>query len=288
MDNIKQVLLVAGTHGNELSGIYINKLIEQGQYDAKRPSFTTESIIANPEAVKRNVRFVDQDLNRQFLTPEAADASLNEVKIAQQLTAQYDQVPQQLVVDMHNTTSHMGATLILLESSPFYQQMGAFVKQQMPEAYILIEDQKPLNSHPYLCTLGGAGIMLEIGAQSHGVLQHDCLQLMKKMLTAVLDFIELHNQKQLPTLAPYEAFRLLHEVAFPLDAHGNRAAMVHPAICGKDYHALHPGEPMFIGFDDSVIPYQGDSTVYPHFINESAYSSADLALALADKVTVQP
>ncbi|RJG47424.1 aspartoacylase [Motilimonas pumila] len=288
MDNFKQVLLVAGTHGNELSGIYVNKLIEQGLYQAQRASFTTQSIIANPAAVKRNVRFVDQDLNRQFLTPEAADASLNEVKIAQQLTAQYDQVPQQLVVDMHNTTSHMGATLILLESSPFYQQMGAFVKQQMPEAYILFEDQQPLTSHPYLCTLGGAGIMLEIGAQSHGVLQHDCLQLMKKMLTAVLDFIDLHNQNQLPQLPAYEAFRLLQEVAFPLDEKGHRAAMVHPAICGKDYHALNPGDPMFIGLDGSEFPYQGDQTVYPHFINESAYSAADLALALADKITVQP
>ncbi|MFA0350889.1 aspartoacylase, partial [Vibrio sp. 10N.222.55.C6] len=34
MDKIKQVLLVAGTHGNELSGIYLNKLIKEGMYGA--------------------------------------------------------------------------------------------------------------------------------------------------------------------------------------------------------------------------------------------------------------
>ncbi len=85
MDNINQVLLVAGTHGNELSGIYLNKLIKERLYAADRSTFSTTSVIANPKAVEQNIRYVDTDLNRQFSNANNDDTSgLAEYTVARQ------------------------------------------------------------------------------------------------------------------------------------------------------------------------------------------------------------
>ncbi|WP_446717993.1 succinylglutamate desuccinylase/aspartoacylase domain-containing protein [Crocosphaera sp. Alani8] len=42
---------------------------------------------------------------------------------------------------------------------------------------------------------------------------------------------------------------------------------IHSSLEGKDYKALHYGEPLFESIDGSVITYDGQETVYPVFIN---------------------
>lgn len=71
MNKLNSVLIVAGTHGNELSGIYLHKLIKE----------------------------------------------------------------KLLIVDLHNTTSNTGATLILLSNDVFYQKLGAYVKVDETDTY---------------------------------------------------------------------------------------------------------------------------------------------------------
>ncbi|NOI89869.1 aspartoacylase [Vibrio splendidus] len=284
MDNINQVLLVAGTHGNELSGIYLNKLIKERLYAADRSTFSTTSVIANPKAVEQNVRYVDTDLNRQFSNANNDDTSgLAEYTVARQFIDRHASKEQQLIVDLHNTTSNMGATLILLSNDAFYQKMGAYVKQRMPEANILFEDRKPWDEQPYLCTTGNCGVMIEVGAQAHGSLKFDTLKLMKQMLTMVLDYVEKHNLNQVQALEDYSAFFYVEEVNVPLGPDGMRVATVHPAICGRDFEVVKQGEPLLATFFGYDIYWEREQDIYPHFINESAYAKANIAMALAEK-----
>ncbi|MDA0117648.1 aspartoacylase [Vibrio sp. T11.5] len=286
MQKVNQVLVVAGTHGNELTGLYLQKLIKAGSYSVERSSFEVKSVVGNPEAVKRNVRFIEVDLNRQFVSAALVEES-REAKLAVSFRREYARVENQLIVDLHNTTSNMGATLILLSNDPFYTRMGAYIKQRMPKANVLFEDRKPWSEQPYLCSVGQYGIMIEVGAQAHGSLMYKTLELMKQMLTAVLDFVELHNLDKAIAGASYDAFRYMEEVAFPLDHDGMRLAVVHPTICGRDFEVVEPGEPLlatFLGYD---VHWQGEKEVYPHFINESAYCSSNIAMALAEKVHVK-
>lgn len=284
MDKIKQVLLVAGTHGNELSGIYLNKLIKEGMYGADRSTFAATSVIANPKAVEQNVRYLDTDLNRQFAVgDEESGSDLAEQAVARQFAERYANREQQLIVDVHNTTSNMGATLILLSNDAFYQKMGAYVKQRMPEANILFEDRKPWDEQPYLCTAGDRGVMIEVGAQAHGSLKFDTLNLMKQMLTLVLDYVENHNLNQVKALQDYSAFFYVEEVNVPLGPDGMRVATVHPAICGRDFEAVKQGEPLLATFFGYDIYWEREQDIYPHFINESAYAKANIAMALAEK-----
>ena len=177
----------------------------------------------------------------------------------------------------------MGATLILVSNDVFYRKMGAYVKQRMPEANILFEDRKAWDDQPYLCTTGQHGVMIEVGAQAHGSLNYETLELMKKMLTMVLDYLEQHNLGQVGELNNYDAYFYTEEVMIPVDHDGMRVAIVHPMICGRDFEVVKPGEPLLATFFGYDIFWEGKQEIYPHFINESAYSKANIAMALAEK-----
>jgi hypothetical protein len=87
-----KILVLGGTHGNELLGVRLVKLLQE------KPIKSVDAVIANPRAVAAGVRFTESDLNRSF-----GDASPNtyETKRAaelEELTASYD-----VVLDFHNT-----------------------------------------------------------------------------------------------------------------------------------------------------------------------------------------
>ena len=99
MDKLNRVLLVAGTHGNELSGIYLQKLIKDRLYVADRSTFNTQCVLGNPEAVKQNVRYVETDLNREFaLANQSSPATQQETEIAQQFTQVHAHQENQLII----------------------------------------------------------------------------------------------------------------------------------------------------------------------------------------------
>lgn len=284
MEKINDVLILAGTHGNELSGIYIHKLIEKGGYNITRSSYTSTSIIANEKALAHNTRYIDVDLNRAFSeSNREIDINSHEGVISHKFIEKYAHKQNQLIVDLHNTSSNMGATLILLSSHPFYQRMGAYIKQQMPSAHILFEDEKPWCEQSYICSAGEHGVMIEVGAQAHGALKYDTLVLMQQMLTALLDYVEKHNLDQMDALNDYNAFYYTEEVHIPVDEDGMRQAMVHPRVCANDFAPVHPGQPLLITHLGEEITWQGKMPIYPHFINESAYCQKNIAMALAEK-----
>ena len=63
---VRRVAIVGGTHGNELLGVQLIGMLEQRPEETHRPSFETTCVLANPEAVRRNTRYVTTDLNRCF------------------------------------------------------------------------------------------------------------------------------------------------------------------------------------------------------------------------------
>jgi succinylglutamate desuccinylase len=50
MNPIKRVAVVGGTHGNELTGIYLVKKFEQLPHLIQRASFASVTCLANPKA----------------------------------------------------------------------------------------------------------------------------------------------------------------------------------------------------------------------------------------------
>ncbi|MBU2979404.1 aspartoacylase [Alteromonas sp. C1M14] len=288
---LNSIVLTGGAHGNETSGI---ELIRQWQLSGMPARFNNLNVrcgLANPNAIDANVRFLEEDLNRQFTVERLASDNLAaEAVLAKQLNELYGpkgpDSATDFFIDVHNTTSEMGATLIILEHDAFNIALARFVKNAMPEANILIEDEKTFASHGYLCTLGKKGVMIEVGGQPQGVLREDVYLLTQKMAEAILDFCLAWNEKQdLSTLPPCEAFRLGREISFPLDDHGQRKAMIHHQLQDKDFIALEQGAPAFTGFDGTIYLWEEDTT-YPHFINEAAYHKLDVAFATSQRITL--
>lgn len=286
------IALVGGTHGNETSGIQLIRNWQQFGLPSRFNVLNVSLTIANEAALEANVRFVEEDLNRQFTFERLANnnpakeavlaKSLNE-KLGPKGNSNTD-----FVIDIHNTTSEMGATLIILEADEFHTQLARFVKQRMPEANILVEDEKPYLDHGYLCTTGKKGVMIEVGGQPQGVLREDVYLLTQTMAEAILDFCIAYNNQEIKTdaLPVCEAFRLGENVGFPLDDNGKRTAMIHHALQDNDFEPLMPGMPMFRTFDGKDILWDGGKETYPHFINEAAYFKLDVAFATSERITL--
>jgi aspartoacylase len=290
---IKQIVISGGTHGNEMSGI---QAVKQWQKDSSElqsaaPSATINLALVNIEAIGARIRYIDEDLNRQFSNPKLREAlqdeSPKEAKLAHAFNAQYGpkgNSSTDFSIDIHNTTSNMGPTLIILVNDSFHQQLARFVKNAMPAANILVEDYQAFEEFAYLCTVAKKGVMIEVGPQVHGTLKALAYQQTLDMTYAILTFIEQYNQGTLAKLPPVEAFRLGTEIAYPVDENNHKTAMIHPAIDGKDFVELLPKQACFVDYAGEEILWEGELT-YPHFIGEVAYDHLNIAFATASKCT---
>ena len=283
---ITNITVVGGTHGNETSGIQLVRNWQRFGVPGAFKDLNIECYLSNQAAIDANVRFLEEDLNRQF-TPAllARQPQCQEARLAHALNQQWGPKGASdidLLIDIHNTTSAMGATLIILEADEFHTQLARFVKQQMPEANILVEDEKTPAEHPYLCSIGKRGIMIEVGAQPQGVLRADVFDLTERMALAILEFVRLFNASQVPELPPCDVFRFIENIHFPRDEEGERLAMIHPALQDADFIPVQHGDPVFMAFNGETQAWQGE-TIYPHFINEAAYHKLHVAFATANK-----
>ena len=197
------IALVGGTHGNETSGIQLIRNWQQFGLPARFDELNVSLSIANEAALAANVRFVEEDLNRQFtLAGLANESRAKEAVLAKSLNQQLGpkgNSKTDFVIDIHNTTSEMGATLIILEVDEFHTQLARYVKHHMPEANILVEDEKPYLDHGYLCTTGKKGVMIEVGGQPQGVLREDVYLLTQTMAEVILDFCMAYNNGSIST-----------------------------------------------------------------------------------------
>ncbi|SHH22836.1 aspartoacylase [Ferrimonas marina] len=282
------VVVVGGTHGNEFSGIELVK--RWRRQPLQREGLSIQTLWSNPKAHQQNRRYLEQDLNRQFELDKLADGEARDYEplLAKSLNAQIGPKgasKTDLVIDLHNTTSNMGPTLILLESDPWHRRLAGFVKARMPEAVILLEDIKPAQQWGYLCTLGKRGVMVEVGPQPQSVLRPEILEQMATLTELVLDYASLAHLGDLPELpAEVEAFRYRDTLRLPLDQQGQPLGMVHANIDGKDFTELKPGQPVYQLFSGEEVLFDGTESGYPHFINEAAYYNTHNAFSLADKV----
>jgi succinylglutamate desuccinylase len=103
MKKQKKILFVTATHGDEPIGVEVVREIKKTKFGGK-----LSSIIGNPKALKKKVRFVDADLNRIF--PGNSQGNYEEKRACQILKKMknYD-----CVIDLHGTVSNTGIFIIM-------------------------------------------------------------------------------------------------------------------------------------------------------------------------------
>jgi len=292
MNKIKKIAVVGGTHGNEFSGIYLLKKWQKHPQSLARKDLEINTLFANPKGFEQNKRYIDCDLNRQFTLSDLANDELinyeqSRAKEINKLLGPKGAAKNDFIIDLHNTTSNMGPTLILLKSDDFNKKMGAYVLSKMPEAVVVFEDQIDMENHFFLASIADQGVIVEIGPQPQSVIRQDVLDWMETMTHTILDFVALYNNDELPKLpATYDAYKYIESLALPQDEHGERIGMIHKNLQDNDFKLLNKGDPIFTLFDGGEINYDGDYEAYPHFINEAAYYDNNLAMSLGKKITI--
>jgi len=268
VETINNIVICGGTHGNELTGVYL----------AKKHNW----LLANPAAAAACRRYITRDLNRCFALSEleSSENNIGELARAREINAllgkKGTETAPDLILDIHNTTANMGVTLILNSKDQALLNISAIIAKEFKDVHIYLQPENR-NESPYLGTIARKDICIEAGPQPHGTLN---AELFLKVESIVFRILEL-SKGNLPKANNVEVFTETRSIDYPRDKQGNITAMIHPALQGKDFCELKAGMPVFMSFDGKEILWEGE-TCYPAFINEASYYENGIAMSLTE------
>ncbi len=287
MSQIERVAIVGGTHGNELTGVYLVKKFQQYPNLINRPSLETLALLGNPKAIAEGKRYIDKDLNRCFSNENLQNPNLlkyedTRAKEIKQILQPQNQPFTDVIIDLHSTTANMGLSLIFCDLHPFLLRLAAYLSSINPLVKVCINPQSKEGG--FLRSLCELGFVIEVGAVAQNVLNAELFEKTEQLIYAILDYFESCNQGNIPQTNNHVTFyQYLGTIDYPRDEGGKIQAMIHPQLQFRDYEPLNPGEPIFLSFAGKDILYEGVSTVYPIFINEAAYYEKGVAMHLTQK-----
>ncbi|XP_069471293.1 aspartoacylase [Ambystoma mexicanum] len=278
---IRRVAIFGGTHGNELSGVYLVKHWLANGSEIQRHGLEVTPYITNPRALLSRSRYIDCDLNRAFTAEHLSKTETEnipyEVSRAQEINSLFgpkgSNEAYDLIFDLHNTTSNMGSTLVLEDSKDdFTIQMFHYIKSALaPEPCPVFLIEHPNLKYATTRSVAKHPVGVEVGPQPNGVVRADILDKMRKIIKHALDFVQLFNEGREFPPCNIEVYKIMERVNYPTDEDGEITAIVHQCVQDQDWQQLNPGDPVFVTFDGETITYEGDCPVYPTFVNEAAY-----------------
>ena len=290
MNQINRVVIVGGNHGNEFTGIYLVKKFHNHPDLVHRSSFETLSLLGNPQAIAARVRYVEKDLNRCFVQLNNQDKSANyeELRAQEIQTILKPKIPdiEDVIIDLHTTTSNMGLCIILGNRHPVLLELAAVLTAINPLVKVYLHEQ-PKGSG-FLRSLSDLGFALEVGPVPQSILNAELFQQTEQLIYTSLDYFENYNLgKNLLKNNTLTVYRSIGVIDYPRSEDGEIQGMIHPQLQFRDYEPLYPGEPMFMTFSGEEIVYKGNDIVYPIFINEAAYYEKGIAMHISQKELIE-
>ncbi|XP_002127422.4 aspartoacylase-like [Ciona intestinalis] len=293
---VKDVVVLGGTHGDEMSGVCLVRKWLNG------PPLTAETCevipyLSNLEAIKLCRRYKDCDLNRQFskenLKSVLADGELSyEVKRAREMNEKFaDTSGSTFILDLHNTTSNSQVCLIVEESDGFSLHMCRYIQQAFSEGVCRIWILGGGVEYGDTRCMVKRGIAIEVGPQPQAVVRADIMDLQERAVKLSLEFIDKYNKGVCFDSCQIEGYKTFKKVDFPRDSQGDIAGMIHQNLQDQDWKPLTRSSTVFRRFNGDDVTL-GDVTddvgveesVYPMFVNEAAYYEKGIAFHLTNKV----
>jgi len=290
LKKIRKIAITGGTHGNELTGVYLVKKFKENPELLKRESFETIVMHTNKKAIKKCIRYIDKDLNRRFGKSDLDDQSKSSYEdilaklINQKLGPKGSRETQvDFIVDLHSTTSNMGLSVVIDNENELSWQVAAYLKEQEPNVNIF-RWKGDTGDASFVHTIAPNGFAIEVGAIPQGVVRADLFFETEKLIHHILDFFERLNQGELvKRKGEIEIYDYIELVDFPRDEQGDITGMVHPDLQGNDYLAVRKGDPLFIDLGGDTIVYDKEESVHALFINEAAYYEKGFAMCFTKK-----
>jgi len=281
-----QLLLVAGTHGNEINAPW---LIDQW---TKQPDLIrTNGIkvvrqIGNPEAFRLCKRYIDRDLNRSFSWDllNSSDSQDYEVSRAKEILCLYGSqgsIPCQIVIDVHSTTSAMGSSLVVYGRREPDLALASLIQARLGLPVYLHEGDQ--DQQGFLVEAWPCGLVIEIGPVPQALILAKIVHQTKLILEVCFEEIARVKSGLINYPDQLVVHRHLGSLDFPRDVNDQVEACLHPSLQGEDWKPMEKGTPLFLGPDSHVINFDGDECPIPVFINEAAYIEKHIAMSLTKR-----
>jgi succinylglutamate desuccinylase len=308
-DRIACVAICGGTHGDERNGVYLGRNYAKIQGPAGGVhgyNFELQVVESNPEAVKKNLRYIEEDLNRCFLSKDLENpehTTLYEHRRAKEINAllgpKTSPTPAaDYVLDLHNTTAATGVALFLHPRDTFSQGLAAYLKSIDSTVQVALWANRDVMLLP---SLGRSGMTVEVGPVSIKCLHAGLYKQTQTLLDAALRYMTAHNVARKRTndgnnqerkQERLQCVQMIRAVPFPRGPNGDLSGMIHPAVDGKDFSPLNVSDPAFSMFDGSAasvkdIVGSGDElpeVVFPFLVNEASYYEKDTAFLIGKLV----
>ena len=292
--HVKKIAIIGGTHGNELTGVYlIDKFISHPEL-VKRKGFESIVMHTNLKAIEKCTRYIDRDLNRAFSQKDLADLQKKSYEdiLAKQINATLgpkgSEDPEvDFIVDLHTTTSNMGLSIILDNENALSWQLAAYLKVKVPNVEIF-KWKGDTGEASFVHTIAPNGFAIEVGPIPQGVLCADIFFKTENLIQNLLNFFEELNAgtliEQTGKIEMYDYITLLD---FPRDTEGKIRGMIHPHLQGKDYQKIKYEDPLFLTLDGETVRYEEKEDLHAVFINEAAYYEKEFALCLSQKKQIE-
>ncbi|XP_048851626.1 N-acyl-aromatic-L-amino acid amidohydrolase (carboxylate-forming) B-like [Brienomyrus brachyistius] len=303
LPSVTRVAICGGTHGNELSGVYLVRELQKRERETQQEAepVSVVTVLSNPRAVQQCRRYTEMDLNRCFtsaiLSKQLEVGALYEMERAQELNKilgpRGSATAMDLVCDLHNTTANMGLCLIAYSDDNWISlHVLKYLQREIQSVPVRLVDLGMTRSEAYsLESLGKHGLSIEVGPQPHGVLRADIFSAMQDGVRSMLDWIRRFNSGTFFQGGEVDVYTMVRSVDYPRDPEtGSITAIIHPQLQDRDFCVLRPGDPMFLSFTGETQLFEGEEPLYPIFVNECAYYEKGIALWLTRlrKVQIPP
>ena len=281
-----KVLLIAGTHGNEINAPWLFEQWSKYPGCINTNGLNISTVIGNPEALKVCKRYINCDLNRCFRDELLSNQSIKgyEVLRARELVSIYG--PQgsnacQIAIDFHSTTSAMGSSIVVYGRRFVDLAVASLLQSRLGLPVYLHEGDS--SQQGFLVECWPCGLVIEIGPVPQGMLHAGIINQTKLALQCFVDEVADINSGLVKFPDTLVVHRHLKSIDFPRSKKGSIEGYVHPSRQGSDWIPLRNGDPIFMKLDGSVLSFDSQDSLVPVFINEAAYSEKNIAMSLTKR-----
>jgi len=303
--NLRNVVVVGGTHGNEYTGIWCIKALDRiiDKLNLKYPSLRISTLLANPQAYMENKRFIHCDLNRQFTRESLTrridgDGGSQPVELMRALEIDKELGPKfssadtktDVIIDLHTTTTNMGATIIVAEGDRVMTRCASYIIKKCAEEDVrcILHTHPNREARPNLSSVAKHGLTIEVGPVPQGVLRHDIVEKTQMIMYSALEYLSLYNTNpaqldkvlrdhyessgfKVPcfrSVLSYKKGHMSGKLDWPsIDDNPNfPELMVHKDLQDQDFQKVEKGDPIFVDLEGNSIPYDGSHGTPAYFM----------------------
>ncbi len=281
-----QVLLVTGTHGNEINGPWLFEQWSQNRELINNFGLSLVRQIGNPKALDIGRRYLDFDLNRSFRkdSQDCLTSSNYEVNRAKELCDLYGpngSNPCSIAIDLHSTTADMGSCLVIYGRRPVDLAFSSLIQTRLGLPIYLHEGDP--SQKGFLVESWSCGLVIEIGPVPQGVLEVSIVEKSRIVISASLEVLSMVRDGTAVYPDQVVVHKHLGSIDFPRDHQGKVTACIHPERQGADWELIEKGSPLFMDLNGEIERFDGKDKLAPVFINEAAYAEKQISMSLTNR-----